>query len=715
MKQKLIALLLLGQLFTAVYAQTMIVRPTSGASTAYSVANIRKLTFSSGNLVVTSTTGSEGIFSLAGNRSIVFSTVPAGPLVFCKGATVASAVGKTVLKFYSAVTGGTALSATSALTTKTLYVTETVNAVESSPRVPIAIVVNALPTETIGAITSNTAGATAGTFAAALAIGPFVGTTTAVSYRVPAFTGTNDYYWTVPTGVSIVGQATGVTTVLQTGPNANVLNVNYSGIAAGIGAVGAITVQAQNANGCRGTARSITITKALPAAPSAITMHDLSLPIPTSGVLTSVRSFAKYMGTNTVLRLTATPSVAATSYEWDLPEGVNQLSGGTTNVITVNFAGVTSGNTHNFTTTAATPVSTNVLRIGVKAVNGVGVSTTSNTALENPTTTSTARILTLTAVRPAAPTLKMFDTLVSTTVAVTDISRYIGTNTPLTLVGAVSASSVASSFGWEIPTGVNVIAGSVLTSNTIQVNFANVPAATASLYIGLKAVNGIGASVKSNTTAVPATPSTATLLRLSAGLPSAAGAVVGSLAICSNQASSVTYTITAAAARTRSYRITAPVGTTIVGGTANTRTINAAAAASFTVNYPNGFTSVRPMQQTISIQSINGFGVSATNKVLTLTSTICTAPSTAKMAKASTDDFKVMAYPNPSASVFNLVIESANAAVSSIKVYDMQGRMIEQQEVKTNSVAIGANYTSGVYNVIVENAGLSKTVRLIKK
>jgi hypothetical protein len=629
-------------------------------------------------------------------------------LTFCKGATVATARGTTDLQLFTALTVGSPIVSTTALASKVYYAT-----LNGSARTAVTVTVISLPTQAIGAITSNTAGTTAGTFAAAtLAVGPFVGTTTTVSYRVPAFTSSDAYFWTVPAGVRIVGQAVGTRTITQTGANGNVLNVNYNGIAAGAGSVGAITVQAQNSNGCNGTAKSITIAKALPLAPAAITMHDLSLPLPTSGIPTAVRSFAKYMGTTAVLRLTATPSVAATSYEWNLPEGVNQLSGGTSNVITVNFAGVTSANTDNFTTT--TGISTNVLRIGVKAVNGVGVSTVSNSALINPTTSSTARLLTLTAVRPAAPALKMFDMAVSSTVAVTDISRYIGTNTPLALVGTVAATTLASSFSWELADGVNVVSGSVLSSSTIIVNFEDVAPGTASLYVGIKAVNGMGASVKSNSTAVPATSSTATLLKLSAGLPSAAGAVVGSLAICSNRASSVTYTITAAAGKTNLYIITAPVGTTITGGSGNTRTINAVAGATFTVNYPNGFTSVRPTQRSISIQSVNGFGGSAP-KLLTLTSNTCTT--TAKTAKVApiAQEFKVRAYPNPSSTVFNLAIESASKAATTIQVYNMQGRMIENKQVNTNEVELGSNYTSGMYNVILENAGQTKTVRLIKK
>ncbi len=644
-----------------------------------------------------------------------------GALIYCKGATVATAVGSTSRKFYAALTGGTALAGTTALTTKTFYVTETINSVESTPRVAVTVVINTLPTEVIGAFTSNTAGTTPGTFTAAnLAVGPLVGTTTTVSYRVPTFVGSDSYFWTVPTGVSILGQAAGVTTVLQTGANANVLNVNYSGIGVGEGTIGNITVQAQNAAGCRGTAKSIIIKKSLPKAPAAIKMTDAALPLVlnvTTGVSSAkaLTSFAEYMGTSRVVTLTATPSLDATSYDWELPAGVTQLSGGNTNVITVNFAGVTSANTFNYDTTAATPVSTNVMRIGVKSRNGVGVSITSNAAAVLPTTTSTAKLLTLKGVKPAAPALKMYDLAVSPTLAITDISTYIGKNTELTLVGTVAATSVASSFSWELPSSVNVVAGSNLTSNSIKVNFLNVTAGTASLYLGIKAVNGLGSSVKNNSALVPATSSTATLLKVAAGLPAAAGVVVGSLAICSNQASSVTYTITTAAAKSNIYNITAPVGCTIVGGVMNTRSINAVAGATFTVNYPNGFTSPSTAKKTIVIQSVNGFGVSATNKVLSLTSNTCTTTNRiAKVAKVS-NDFKVIAYPNPSFDLFNIEVNSSGEGVTTeVQVYDMTGRLVENRKAKSATIQVGSDLSSGVYNVIVNQGNQVKTIRVIK-
>jgi hypothetical protein len=45
----------------------------------------------------------------------------------------------------------------------------------------------------------------------------------------------------------------------------------------------------------------------------------------------------------------------------------------------------------------------------------------------------------------------------------------------------------------------------------------------------------------------------------------------------------------------------------------------------------------------------------------------------------------------------------------------MTGRLIEQRQAVSKSVEIGSNYSSGIYNVIVNQGDDTKTVRLIKK
>jgi hypothetical protein len=546
------------------------------------------------------------------------------PINYCKGAvaaplTAVNAPG-TSLRWYTALTGGTAALVppavlTTTVGTKTYYVTQRDNTtgVESTPRTAIVVNTLAAPAVALGTITSNTEGATAGTYlAATLAIGPFVGTTTEVTYRVPASTevGVTSYVWTVPLG----------TTIISDPANTNVLTVNFQNVPAGAETYGTIGVQAVNEAGCRGAVKTVTLIKALPLAPSAIVMTDLTLPVPTSGIRTPVTSFAPYMGTNKLLTLTPAAVTEASSYVWELPTGVNPVLGtvvGTPTVrlystypflttissaptavgnvfyrvtetvyssgiviqtatrsvvggtlangvlvrgvdnatvtnltnegatinpafpivstssasraIQVDFAGVTSANTFNYSTTAAVPVSTNVLRIGVKSRNGVGVSTTSNATLVNPTTTSTARLLTLTAIAPVAPASVILTNPAlsgtAATTAITNISLYIGTDTYLTLTAA--ASPLASSYSWELPDGVIANPASDLTTRIIQVKFSGVAPGTTLTRIGVKAVNGVGSSTTNNSALLnPTTTSTAKLLSLASSIPAAPASVI---------------------------------------------------------------------------------------------------------------------------------------------------------------------------------------------
>ncbi len=77
----------------------------------------------------------------------------------------------------------------------------------------------------------------------------------------------------------------------------------------------------------------------------------------------------------------------------------------------------------------------------------------------------------------------------------------------------------------------------------------------------------------------------------------------------------------------------------------------------------------------------------------------------------------VIAYPNPSSSVFNLEFSSSVSGKSnSIQVYNMTGQLIEQRQVQqSENVELGSEYASGIYNVIVTQGEQVKTLRLIKK
>jgi sugar lactone lactonase YvrE len=135
----------------------------SGATVANLVANgasLKWYTVATGGSALAATTTlvtgnyyvSQTINSCESSRTLVNVTVIATAFAptalaqtFCNSATVANLVATgTSLKWYLVATGGTALSLTTALTTRTYYVSQTVNSVES-PRTQVAVTLYGAP------------------------------------------------------------------------------------------------------------------------------------------------------------------------------------------------------------------------------------------------------------------------------------------------------------------------------------------------------------------------------------------------------------------------------------------------------------------------------------------------------------------------------------------------------------------------------------------
>lgn len=75
---------------------------------------------------------------------------------------------------------------------------------------------------------------------------------------------------------------------------------------------------------------------------------------------------------------------------------------------------------------------------------------------------------------------------------------------------------------------------------------------------------------------------------------------------------------------------------------------------------------------------------------------------------------KVSVYPNPSKSVWN--INTANSQISKVAIYDIAGKLIEQQLGNSNTIQINsAAYQAGIYMANVETETGTKVVRLIKQ
>ena len=366
-----------------------------------------------------------------------------------------------------------------------------------------------------------------------------------------------------------------------------------------------------------------------------------------------------------------------------------------------------------------------VIYFGVKAVNGVG---SSNSTLVNTETLSpgnagsTFKLLKLVTAVPAGPATLVLNDVNNgpSTAAVTALGKYISTTTKLKLTAG--ASVLANFYGWTLPEGVkrvDVDGNDVLdlesTEPFIYVNFDNITplsSTTISMVFGVNAVNNVGASVTVNATAPT---NTAKLLTVTAGLPAVVAAVSGSLSVC-DRSEGFSYTITAPAGANY-YQITAPVGSVVSStngfssatSTSSTNNVLSTSDLTFKVVY-SGTAAFPTTDKSLVIRSYNAFGASLTTKALALTKqATCTSLVSIARLAASTEEFNVIAYPNPSSSEFTL--ETSEKGAINAKVYDMQGRLVEN----ANSTQVGSSLAPGVYNVIVSQGANTKSVRVIKK
>ena len=573
------------------------------------------------------------------------------PVNYCKSevaSELTAGIYGNTLKWYTAATGGTgSLTAPTPLTTtvgtKTYYVSEIFSNGTEGPRASIVVNVNALAT-TPGIITGTAAQ------------GPLVGTATTATYSIASVVGATSYLWTPPTGVNIV-EGQGTTSV----------TVNFADVTAGAGTIGALTVKAINANGCLSAAKSLSLTKALPAAPAAIKM--------TNGVTTTaITNFGKYMGTSTALTLTATAVAAASSYVWDLPAGMHQLSGGNSNVITVDFLDVPNGTT--------------VLQIGCKSHNGVGDSVTNN-ATAVPTTSSTAKLLKITATLPGTPGILSGQ-----------LTGLCGGNTYSYTMAAAALN--ASSYFITAPVG-SVVKSASNTSNsgntlvtgdlTFTVQYPADLATLATKTIVVYARNGVGDSLLAKTTTVATTMPAVT--------------TVTGTATTFQRCTPQTFTLN-----------TPIAGATYTWTVANGAVITAGdGTSSVTIDFSGVLSTLASTK--VTVKATNSCGVSSAVKSITLASAVCGA----KMAEAAVADATTISmYPNPASSEFNVDLTSMQEGVVAMSIYTIDGATVSTRDLNVtqgiNTVTENiADLASGIYFVQFVNQATSETIvkKLIKR
>jgi|GEM_PF-6995658 len=79
--------------------------------------------------------------------------------------------------------------------------------------------------------------------------------------------------------------------------------------------------------------------------------------------------------------------------------------------------------------------------------------------------------------------------------------------------------------------------------------------------------------------------------------------------------------------------------------------------------------------------------------------------------------WRVAVYPNPFSTDFDIDVTASATEKVQVKIYDMLGRLMESSTMGASDDAqrMGSNYPSGVYNVIVSQGELVKTLRVVKR
>ncbi|NNT72878.1 hypothetical protein HKT18_11680 [Flavobacterium sp. IMCC34852] len=130
----------------------------------------------------------------------------------------------------------------------------------------------------------------------------------------------------------------------------------------------------------------------------------------------------------------------------------------------------------------------------------------------------------------------------------------------------------------------------------------------------------------------------------------------------------------------------------------------------------NQFTGLLPQTTyviKVSVQMNGEFG--PYGKDCAVTTPAFAAKSTPAMVGS---EFEATVYPNPFTTSFSIALETSSESTVGIKVYDMVGRLVDQRTASVTELKkgfLGDQYPSGVYNVIITQDEVVKTLRIVKR
>jgi hypothetical protein len=519
-----------------------------------------------------------------------------------------------------------------------------INGVGTSTTAKTLSLLRALPTAPLVLSMTNPASATPTT--AITAVSPFIGTSTTLTLTATAVSTAASYVWTLPAGVNQVGG----------GANDRIIQVNFAGVPAGNSGV-ALNISVAAANGIGTSAlKTLALTRTVPGAPITLTLTNPASATPT----TAITAANTLIGTSTTYTLTASAVTTASSYNWTLPAGVNQVGGGANDrIIQVNFADVPAGNAG-----VALPIT-------VKGANGVGE--------------SVAKTLALTRVLPSTVV-----TVTGQIGAICGGNTYNYTMTPALYTNAYQITAPVGSIVTSAsnPSNAsNVLTTSDLTfSVALPANFSTLAAKTIVIY----SKNGVGLS---------ATAKTLTLNPASPTIPAVNGGTT--FTTCANVTFSVADMVGAS-----SYVWTMANGAVIVSGQ-GTNTVVVSFAA---VTVPSTL---------LRVKAISNCGVAGADKYIALTNVACFTgndDTTAKISNVSE------VYPNPVVDAFTLEMQSSKATAAQMQVYTFEGNLLLSKQINLaegeNTVSESvAELKKGLYIVKITNEATNEVVvkKMIKQ
>jgi hypothetical protein len=379
-------------------------------------------------------------------------------------------------------------------------------------------------------------------------------------------------------------------------------------------------------------------------------------PVTPSTIVASSTNICANLGTNVPVNFKIPRALEAASNGTTASSYIWTAQNGTTNITHPN--GVGEYDTIVAITFASNFTSSNVT---VQAVNACGV--------------SGSRSYLITLGTPSQPGLIS---------GPTNSCAYIGSDGQ-SATYAVTGNAYVDSYNWTIPVGAIGFTGQ--GTRTISFQY---PAGYTVGSISVTTTNGCGTS-----------PSRS--LTVSRLLPASPGNIdVINTQSCPNRV--YTYSIASLPFNATSLLWTIPVGASLVSGQGST---------SITVSYPPGV-----VDEYVTVKSVANCGLSSAKKSQVRMAPCPVNPSpgfTKGLLSTSSSAMDVKVFPNPTTSSFNLQVNTNNNKVVSVKIMDIQGRIIKSfatTSFQTNN--IGYELRAGVYMVEVKQGEEVKKVRVVK-